>query len=276
MLTDFRFALRLLRKSPGFTLVAILTLALGIGANTAIFTVFDAVLLKPLPFAKPEQLVRIYNTGPQLDDAPISPANFLDWQQQNRVFQEIGNVFTMLGEVPERLTGARVSAGFFNLLGVQPSLGRPFRGEEDAYGRNQVVILSHQLWQKRFGGRNDVIGQSLILNDKSLTIVGVMPADFTYPDPQIQVWIPMAFSPAERVVRDTNYLSVIGRLKDGVGLEEARAQMTLLARQIAQQHPELNAGDALKLVSLTEATVGEIRPLLYVLLGAVGLVLLIC
>ena len=281
MLTDFRFALRLLRKSPGFTLVAVLTLALGIGANTAIFTVFDALLLKPLPFAKPEQLVRIYNTGPQLDKAPISPANFLDWQQQNRVFQEIaaytGNDFTMLGgDVPERLLGARVSAGFFNLLGVQPSLGRPFRGEEDAYGRNQVVILSHQLWQKRFGGRNDIIGQSLTLNDKSLTIVGVMPADFTYPDPQIQLWTPMAFSPAERVVRDTNYLSVIGRLKDGVDLEQARAQMNLLARQIAQQHPELNAGDALKLVSLTEATVGEIRPVLYVLLGAVGLVLLIC
>ena len=281
MLTDFRFALRLLRKSPGFTLIAVLTLALGIGANTAIFTVFDAILLKPLPFAKPEQLVRIYNSGPQLDDAPISPANFLDWQEQNRVFQEIaaytGNVFTMLGgEVPERLTGARVSAGFFNLLGIHPSLGRSFRGEEDAYGRNQVVILSHQLWQKRFGGRNDVIGQSLTLNDKSLTIVGVMPADFTYPDPQIQLWTPMAFSPAERVVRDTNYLSVIGRLRDGVSLEQARAQMNLLARQIAAQHPELNAGDALKLVSLTEATVGEIRPILYVLLGAVGLVLLIC
>jgi len=281
MLADFRFALRLLRKSPGFTLIAVLTLALGIGANTAIFTVFDAILLKPLPFAKPEQLVRIYNSGPQLDDAPISPANFLDWQEQNRVFQEIaaytGNVFTMLGgEVPERLTGARVSAGFFNLLGIHPSLGRSFRGEEDAYGRNQVVILSHQLWQKRFGGRNDVIGRSLILNDKSLTIVGVMPADFTYPDPQIQLWTPMAFSPAERVVRDTNYLSVIGRLRDGVSLEQARVQMNLLARQIAAQHPELNAGDALKLVSLTEATVGEIRPILYVLLGAVGLVLLIC
>src|SRR4030095_13344835 len=280
-MNDLRFALRLLRKSPGFTLVAVLTLALGIGANTALFTVFDAVLFKPLPFEKLEQLVRIYATGPQLYNSPISPANFLDWQQQNRVFQEIaaytGNAFTLLGgEVPERLVGARVSAGFFNLLGVHPSLGRAFRGDEEAYGRNQVVILSHQLWQKRFGGRNDVIGQSLILNDKSLTIVGVMPADFTYPDPQIQVWIPMAFSPSERVVRDTNYLSVIGRLKDGVGLDEARAQMNLLARQIAQQHPELNAGDALKLVSLTEATVGEIRPLLYVLLGAVGLVLLIC
>jgi putative ABC transport system permease protein len=280
-MNDLRFALRLLRKSPGFTLVAVLTLALGIGANTAIFTVFDALLLKPLPFAKPEQLVRIYNTGPQLDKAPISPANFLDWQQQNRVFQEIaaytGNDFTMLGgDVPEHLLGARVSAGFFNLLGVQPSLGRPFRGEEDAYGRNQLVILSHQLWQKRFGGRTDIIGQSLTLNDKSLTIVGVMPADFTYPGPEIQLWTPMAFSPAERVVRDTNYLSVIGRLKVGVDLEQARAQMNLLARQIAQQHPELNAGDALKLVSLTEATVGEIRPILYVLLGAVGLVLLIC
>jgi putative ABC transport system permease protein len=142
-MNDLKFALRQLRKSPGFTLVAVLTLALGIGANTAIFTVFDALLLKPLPFAKPEQLVRIYTTGPQLDEAPVSPANFLDWQQQNRVFQEIaaytGNDFTMLGgEVPERLLGARVSAGFFNLLGVQPSLGRPFRGEEDAYGRNQV------------------------------------------------------------------------------------------------------------------------------------------
>ena len=127
---------RQLRKSPGFTLAATLVLALGIGANTAIFTVFDALLLKPLPFVKPEQLVRIYNTGPQLDKAPIAPANFLDWQQQNRVFQEIaaysGNDFTMLGrDVPERLLGARVSAGFFNLLGVQPSLGRTFRGEED-------------------------------------------------------------------------------------------------------------------------------------------------
>src|SRR4029079_14318646 len=126
----------------------VLTLTLGIGANTTIFTVFDALLLKPLPFAEPEQLVTIYATGPQLDKAPVSPANFLDWQQQNRVFQAIaaytGSVFTVLGsEMPERLVGTRVSAGFFNVLGVQPSLGRSFRGEEDAYGHDQVVILSH-------------------------------------------------------------------------------------------------------------------------------------
>jgi putative ABC transport system permease protein len=215
-----------------------------------------------------------------LDKAPVSPANFLDWRQQNRVFQQIaaynGHDFTMLGSgVPERLLGARVSGGFFGLLGAQPSLGRTFHVEEDTYGRNQVVILSHQLWQKRFGGRSDIIGQPLTLNDKSFTIVGVMPADFTYPDPEFQLWTPMGFSPTERVVRDTNFLSVIGRLKDGVNLEQARTQMNLLARQIAQQHPELNAGDSLKLLSLTEVTVGEIRPLLYILLSAVGLVLLI-
>jgi ABC-type antimicrobial peptide transport system permease subunit len=280
-MTDLRFAFRQLRKSPGFTIAATLVLALGIGANTAIFTVFDAVLLKPLPFVRPEQLVRIYNTGPQLDRAPVAPANFLDWQQQNRVFQQVaaysGNDYTLLGrDVPERLLGARVSVSFFDLLRVQPALGRSFHADEDVYGHHQVVILSHQLWQKRFGGRKDIVGQSLTINDKSLTVAGVMPAGFTFPNPEIQMWTPMAFSPAEKVVRDTNYLSVIARLKDGVSLEQASAQMNLLARQIAQQHPELNAGDKLKLVSLTEATVGEIRPVLLVLLGAVGLVLLIC
>jgi putative ABC transport system permease protein len=281
MMTDLRYAVRMLVKFPIFSGLAILTLALGIGANTAIFTVFDAVLLKPLPLVRPEQLVRIYNTGPQLDRAPVSPANFLDWKEQNRAFQQIaaysGYDYTMLGrDVPERLLGARVSAGFFELLGVQPSLGRFFRDEEDADGRNQVVVLNHEVWQTRFGGRRDIIGQTLILNDKSFTVVGVMPAGFTYPSSEIQFWTPMAFLPAEKVVRDTNYLAIIARLKDGVTIEGASAQMNLLARQIARQHPELNAGDNLKLVSLTEATVGEIRPVLYVLLGAVGLVLLIC
>lgn len=280
-MTDLRYAIRMLLKFPIFSSLAILTLALGIGANSAIFTVFDAVLLKPLPFGKPEQLLRIYNTGFQLDQAPVSPANFLDWKEQNHVFQQIaaysGNAFTLLGtDVPERLFGARVSAGFFDLLGVQPSLGRSLRDEEDAYGRNQVVVLSHTLWQKRFGGRSDIVGQTLTLNDKRFTVVGVMPEGFTYPNADIQIWTPMAFSPSEKTVRDTNYLSVIARLKQGVTLEQASVQMNLLARQIAQQHPELNAGEHVKLVSLSEATVGEIRPILFVLLGAVGLVLLIC
>src|SRR5262245_325829 len=263
-MTDLRYAIRMLLKFPIFSGLAILTLALGIGANTAIFTVFDAVLLKPLPFVKPEQLIRIYSSGFQLDHAPVSPANFLDWKEQNRVFQQIaaysGNAFTLLGgDVPERLLGARVSAGFFDLLGVQPSLGRSLRDEEDAYGRNQVVVLSHTLWQKRFGGRSDIVGQTLTLNDKRFTVVGVMPEGFAYPGPEIQIWTPMAFSPSEKTVRDTNYLSVVARLKQGVTLGQASLQMNLLARQIAQRYPELNAGDQVKLVSLSEATVGEIR-----------------
>jgi putative ABC transport system permease protein len=281
MINDFRFAFRKLRKSPGFTFVAVLTLALGMGANTAIFTVFDAVLLRPLPFVRPEQLLRIYTAGPQLDRGPVSPANFLDWKEQNRVFEQIaaysGNDYTMLGrDLPERLLGARVSAGFFELLGVQPSLGRFFREEEDADGRNQVVVLNHEFWETRFGARRDIIGQTLTLNDKSFTVVGVMPAGFTYPSPKIQFWTPMAFSPEEKVMRDTNFLSVVARLKEGVTLEQASTQMNLLARQIAQHHPELNTGERLELVSLSEATVGDIRSILWVLLGAVGLVLLIC
>lgn len=281
MINDFRFAFRKLWKSPGFTFVAVLTLALGMGANTAIFTVFDAVLLRPLPFVRPEQLLRIYTAGPEIDRGPVSPANFLDWKEQNHVFQQIaaysGNDYTLLGrDLPERLLGARVSAGFFELLGVQPSLGRFFREEEDADGRNQVVVLNHEFWETRFGARRDIIGQTLTLNDKSFTVVGVMPTGFTYPSPKIQFWTPMAFSPAEKVMRDTNFLSVVARLTEGVTLERASTQMNLLARQIAQQHPELNTGERLELVSLSEATVGDIRSILWVLLGAVGLVLLIC
>ena len=278
---DFRFAFRMLLKSPGFSIIAITTLALGIGANTAIFTVFDAILLKPLPFAKPDQLVQIYGTGPQLDRAPNSPANFLDWKEQNRVFQRIsalqGEVFTLLShDAPERLRAARVSYDFFDLLGVHPALGRSFRSDEDEYGRNQVVVLSHESWQKRFGGRADIIGQVIKLNDQSFTVVGVMPAGFNFPSRECQLWTPISFTPAEKTLRDTNYLSVIARLKDDVKLEQASAQMNLLARQIAQQHPELNSGDALMLVSLNETIVGDVRPVLLVLLGAVALLLLIC
>ncbi len=281
MLSDLRYALRQLIKNPGFTTVAIMTLALGIGANTAIFTVFNAVLLQPLPFEKPEQLVRIYNSAAQLERGPVSPANFLDWRAQNRVFQSIaayaGSDYTLLGrDLPERLLGARVTAGFFDLLGVQPSLGRIFRVEEDSSGRNQVVILNHDFWQMHFGGRREIIGQILTLNDKPFTVIGVMPAGFSYPSPKIEFWTPMAFPPEEKAVRDTNYLSVIARLKESVTPGQASAQMNLLARQIAQQHPELNTGDQLELISLTEATVGEIRPVLWILSGAVGFVLLIC
>lgn len=281
MLNDFRYALRTLLRSPLFTIVAVLTLALGIGANTAIFTVVDAVLIRPLPFARPDDLIRIFATGPQLDNAPVSPANFLDWKEQNRVFERMvaytDTVFTLAGgEMPERVRAERVSFDFFDLFGVSPALGRSFSREEDEYGRNQVVVLSQEFWQTRFGGRSDIIGQSLILNDKPFTVIGVMPAKFTFPDKRIQLWTPLAFTPAEKVIRDTNFLSAIGRLKSGLTITTANSEMNALARQIAQQYPETNAGEKLKLSPLRDVIIGDIRPLLLILLGAVAFVLLIC
>jgi predicted permease len=281
MLNDFRYTFRTLLKSPLFSIVAIVTLALGIGANTAIFTVVDAVLLRPLPFPHPQELIRIFGTGPQLDKAPISPANFLDWKQQNRAFERIAaytdEVFTLLGaEGPERLRVERVSSDFFDLLSVSASRGRSFTTEEDDYGRNQVVVLSYDFWQTRFGGRSDIVGQILVLNDKPFTVVGVMPAGFSFPDRRIQLWTPMSFTPAEKALRDTNYLSTIGRLKSGVNVERAAAEMNALAKQIAQQHPELNTGDSLKLLTLSDVVIGDVRPLLLVLLAAVCCVLIIC
>jgi putative ABC transport system permease protein len=281
MITDLKYALRMLVRTPAFTIVAVLALALGIGANTAIFSVIDTVLLRPLPYEKPERLVQVFGTGPQLDKVPSSPANFLDWKERNQVFEQIaaynGTTFTWLsGEMPERLRACRVSADLFHLLGVQPSVGRSFTREEDEIGRNEVAVLSHDFWQTRFGGESAVIGRPLVLNDKSYTVIGIMPPGFTFPDPRIQLWTPIAFSTAERATRDTNYLSVIARLKEGIALSQASAQMNALAKQIAKQHPELNAGEALKLVTLNEETVGNVRPVLLVLLGAVAFVLLIC
>ena len=278
---DVRYALRMFARNKGVVTIAVIALALGIGANTAIFSLVNAVLLKPLPFARPNELVQISGTGPQLDKIPSSPANFLEWKEQNRVFARMaaynGQIFTLLGgDAPQRIHGLRASADFFDLLGVHPALGRSFVAQEDEFGRNTVVVLSHEFWQTRFGANRGVIGQQLLLNDKNYTVIGVMPAGFTFPDPRIQVWTPMGFSPAERAIRDTNFLSVIGRLRDGVTLKQARAEMNLLARQQGQQHPELNAGSEVKLVTLLEETVGEIRPVLFVMSGAVVCVLIIC
>ncbi|HEY4283830.1 MAG TPA: ABC transporter permease, partial [Chthoniobacterales bacterium] len=281
MLNDLRHSIRTLLRSPVFSVVAVLTLALGIGLNTAIFTVVDSVLGRPLPFSRPAELVRIFGTGPQLDQAPVSPANFLDWKQQNGVFDKIAaytdEVFTLLGtETPERLRAERVSWDFFDLLGVTPVVGRAFVQEEDEYGRNQVLILSHEFWQTRFGGRADVVGQTLVLNDKPFAVVGVMPARFTFPDKRIQIWTPISFSPTEKALRDTNFLSVIARLKRGVTTAGASAGMNGLTKEVARQHPEINGGESVTLLALRDVIVGDVRPLLLILSGAVVFVLVIC
>jgi len=280
LLQDVRFGARVLARNKGFTAVAVLTLALGIGANTAIFSVVNAVLLRPLPYENSHELVQIWGTQPQLNTAPMSPANFLDWREQNRVFERVaaytGQNFNLSGvDEPERIRATRVSADLFELLRVRPTLGRAFLAEEDQHGGHRVVILSHALWQRRFGANPEIIGKTLTLNDQSYVVVGVMPPDFSFPRTTTEMWTPIAFSPGERGTRNTNYISVIARLKPGVTLEQARSEMEALARQQQEQYPEANAGIGVKLISYKEQVVGDTRPILLLLLGAVGFVLLI-
>ena len=280
LLQDLRFGARVLARHKGFTAVAVLTLALGIGANTAIFSVVNAVLLRPLPYENSHELVQIWGTQPQLDTAPMSPANFLDWREQNRVFERVaaytGQNFNLSGvDEPERIRATRVSADLFELLRVRPKLGRAFLAEEDQYGGHRVVILSHALWQRRFGANPEILGKTLTLNDQSYVVVGVMPPDFSFPRTTTEMWTPIAFSPGERGTRNTNYISVLARLKPGVTLEQARSEMEALARRQQEQYPEANTGIGVKLISYKEQVVGNTRPILLLLLGAVGFVLLI-
>jgi putative ABC transport system permease protein len=280
MIADLRYALRMLAKSPAFTFVVVLTLGLAIGANSAIFSVVNSVLLQSLPYSKSEQLVRVFGTQPMLAQAPSSPANFIEWKAENEVFERIatyvGQGFNLVGtDKPERVIGARVSADLFQLLGVQPALGRTFTGDEDRHGADRVVILSHEFWQSRFGGDPGAVRQTISLNDQTFTVIGVMPAGFAFPGTRTQVWTPVAFNPAEQATRDTNFIDVIARLKPGVSIEQAQANMTALAKRQAERYPKTNFGVGVKVVSLQENIVGDVRPMLVVLLAAVAFVLLI-
>ena len=280
ILHDLRYALRMLVKSPAFSIIAVLTLGLAIGANSAIFSVVNAVLLRPLPYPQSDQLVRVFGSQPQLALAPSAPANFLEWKEENEVFERIatyvGQGFNLTGgDKPERVIGSRVSTDLFQLLGVQPALGRAFTEEEDQEGRSKVVILSQQFWQSRFGGDPNTLRQTITLNDQLYTVVGIMPAGFAFPDTRTQVWTPVAFNAAERATRDTNFIEVIARLKSGVSIEQARANMTTLTQRQAERYPKTNTGVGAKVISLHEQTVGDVRPMLVVLLCAVGFVLLI-
>ena len=280
MIADLRYALRMLVKTPAFTIVAVLTLGLAIGANSAIFSVVNAVLLRPLPYPQSEQLVRVFGSQPQLALAPTSPANFLEWKEENQVFERIGAYvgqgFNLLGgDKPERVIGVRISADLLQLLGVQPALGRLFAEEEDQEGRGKVVILSHEFWRTRFGGEANMLQRTITLNDQPYTVVGVMPAGFAFPGSRTQVWVPMAFSAAERGTRDTNFIDVVARLKPGVSIEQARANMNAVAQSQAERYPKTNTGVGVNVLSLQEHIIGDVRPMLIVLLGAVGFVLLI-
>ncbi len=279
---DLRYALRMLAKNPGFTFVAVMALALGIGANSAIFSVIDVVLVRPLPYRDAAQLVTVWEEATKLGfpfNTP-SPANFLDWREQNSVFSGMAATadksFNLTGSgEPERLDGERVSANLFSLLGADPFLGRSFLPEEDAPGKGDAVILSYGLWQRRFGAARDLIGKPIVLNGTSYRVIGVMPRDFVLPGPKDQLWVPLAFESKEAASRGNHYLRVIARLKPGVTMQAAGSQMSTIAARLAQQYPQYNSQIGSVIRSMREEVVGDVRPALLVLLGAVGCVLLI-
>jgi predicted permease len=279
LMQDLRYGLRMLARNPGFTIIAILALALGIGANSAIFSMVNTVLLRPLPYKNPDALVMVWDDQAHLGfpkDTP-SPANFLDWREQNTVFEGMAALaegsfnLTGVGE-PERLDSRRVSANFFSLLGVEPQLGRGFAPEEDKPG-NRVVVLNYGMWQRRFGGDPAVIGRAINLNGQTYTVVGVMPPNF--PAGRDQLWVPIAFPTDEAATRGAHYLEVIARLKPGVSLQQARAEMKTIAARLEKQYPETNTRVGSVVTPLHEQVVGDIKPALLILLGAVGFVLLI-
>jgi putative ABC transport system permease protein len=281
---DVRYGVRQLRKSPGFTAIAVITLALGIGANTAIFSVVNGILLRPLPYHKADRLMAVWHVPPQksfpgMTRFSVSAANYIDWHNQNHVFEKMAifsyHPFTFTGgDKPEQVDATSVSADFFATLGVQPAMGRVFNSDEDQPGHGNVVLLSHRFWQDHFASNRDIVGRSIRLDGASFLVAGVMPANFRMPD-FAQMWTPMAWTDQEKAVRGEHHYSVIGRLKDGVGLKQAQAEMNTISNRLEQQYPEDDRGWGALVVPLHEDLVSDVRPALLVLLGAVGCILLI-
>jgi predicted permease len=284
LVQDLRYGLRQLRKNPGFTAVAVITLALGIGANSSIFSVVNGVLLRPLPFWKANQLVRVWHVPPQksfpgMTRFSVSAANYIDWEKQNHVFEQMAitsyHGFTYTGgDKPEQVDASAVSSSFFSTLGVQPMVGRMFSADEDQPGHANVVILSHRFWQDHFGSNRDVVGRNITLDGTSYLVAGVMPPSFRLPD-FAQMWTPMAWTDKEKAVRGEHHYLVIARLKDGVDVPQAQAEMNTISGRLEEQYPEDDRGWGAVIVPLHDDLVSDVRPALLVLLGAVAFILLI-
>lgn len=284
---DLRYGARQLARNPGFTVVAVLTLALGIGATTAIFSLVNAVLLRPLPFKDSEQLVMVWNRYSTLARAAASPPDFLDRQERSRTLAQSAvytkdNFNLLAGSEPDRIRGAHVSANLISLLGVSPLLGRAFSADEGEPGRNRVVVLGHGLWQRRFGGDPEVLGKPLSLNGESHMIVGIMPPSFWFPDRSAELWVPIAFTPEQKSddARGNEYLYMVGRMNTGTSLPQVQAEMDTIAASVLERVPSRRdylsgAGWGATVVPLLDQMVGDVRPALWLLFGAVGFLLLI-
>jgi putative ABC transport system permease protein len=280
LLRDARHACRLLMRHPGFTLVAVLTFAVGIGVNTAVFSVFSGVLLRPLPYPDAGQITLLWldNRREGIREDITSYPNFRDWRQQSTSYAHMAgftqSAFTLTGaDEPERLEGSRVSAAFFDVMGIQPALGRTFTEAHETVGEDRVVVLSHGLWQRRFGGARDVLGRTITLGGEPFEIIGVMPPALRFPA-EAELWAPLSVDDDLREARTAFWLPVIGRLKPGISPEQAQTEMDAIAGRIEHEYEQMR-GFGANVVPLHRQLVGDIEWSLFVLLGAVGFVLLI-
>jgi len=280
LLQDLRYGIRTLRKSPGFATVAVLTLAIGIGANTAIFSFVNGVLLKPLPYGEPERIVRVLEKPPGGGRNGISTLNYLDWQKDNTVFEymaaQTGGSVTLTGiNEPVQLRGSLVSPHYFDIFGVKPVLGRTFAADEDQLGKERVAVLSHALWDSQFGADPNVVGRTILLDGQPHTVIGVLPAGGAFDRAFSQIWRPLAFEP-QNMTRNFHWFGAFAKLKRGVTLKQATAQMDAIGARIARDYPDSNKGWGVTIDLFADTVVGtQLRQSLYVLLSAVGMVLLI-
>jgi len=280
LIKDLRYGVRSFLKRPGFLVIAVATLALGIGATTAMFTVVNSVLLRPLQFPEPERVVLFEGVNPRqgITESNMSVPDIADWQKQSQSFEQIaafvtGGVFLSTGDEVERVRATGVSPEFFPLFKTNPISGRALQADDMQEGREAAIVISHSLWQGRFGGTTDVVGRKLTLNGKPANIVGIMPAGFTYPR-DCEVWTPLPLQPAKEA-RENRFVSVVTRLKPGVSLVQAQTEMDTINQRLAQNYVETNSGWSVRLTELRESLVGELRTSLLILLGAVAFVLLI-
>lgn len=280
---DLKHSLRALRSQPGFTFITVLTLAIGIGGNAAIFGAVNAVLLRPLPYPEPDQLMRVYKTNmtqPNRVGGTVSPPDFTDWHHDNTMFSEMGafdsDTLSLTGSgAAEQLPVGEVTGGFFAVMGTPAYLGRVIAPEDDAMGSRDVVVLSHALWTRRFGSDRTILGRQLTIDGIAREVVGVMPPGFQYPL-QSEFWVPLRFSAKDlQTQRGAHYIQVVGRLKPGVDIEQARTEMRGIAARLARDFPGTNRDRSASVHPLREAMVGNVRQSMFVLFGAVGLVLLI-
>src|ERR1700722_8192360 len=280
---DLRFSARMLRRNPGFAIVAILTLAIGIGANAVIFSVVNGVLLRPLPFPDSKRIVTVWETDANRNvvHGTASAAELLDWQEMSHSFQDLSGwralyfTITENGE-PEQVWGSQISGNFFRTLRVSPVVGRDFTAEDEQPGHEQVVILSYALWQRHYGGDSRIIGKTIALDDEPITVIGVLPRDFTLYGtlPEYEIWKPFAFNRTQ-LDRENHELVIFGRLRDKVALQQAQTEMETIQTRLKEQHPGIDQKNGIRVVGFHDELIKPLRPGLLLLLAAVGFVLLI-